>query len=183
MIIYVPTFRRSGIANESLVYRSEVESERLHDLLKKYNCVLIEKAHFAGSFNASDSNIHYDDIISCSKDVNLQEMLLFADCVISDYSGALLDYSILDRPIIHYIYDYEFYRDVDSGLYYDFSEFQAGPAARTFDELLIAIESCLSDSSTGQDMRKKVCQKFMEYEVGKASEQIISIVLKQGETQ
>ena len=180
VILYVPTFRRSGVCNESLVYRSKGETDRLHEILKRYNSVLIEKAHFAGSFNSIVSSICYDDIISCSKKVNLQEMLLFADCVISDYSGAFLDYSILDRPIIHYIYDYEFYRDVDSGLYYEFDEFQAGPAAKTFDDLLIAIESCLSDSTTGQNMRRRVCHKFMEYEVGTASEQIINTVIKQG---
>ncbi len=177
VVLYVPTFRRSGIANESLVYRDSKEKERLSELLHKHNCVLIEKAHYAGEFESKEGK-SYDNILSCPKKVNIQEMLLFTDCMISDYSGAFLDYSILDRPIIHYIYDYEFYRDVDSGLYYELNEFQAGSAARNYDELLNALESCLTDPKTGEELRRKVKNKFMEYEQGNASEQIIGSVLR-----
>ncbi|MCR5213893.1 MAG: CDP-glycerol glycerophosphotransferase family protein [Eubacterium sp.] len=179
VVLYVPTFRRSGVCNESLVYRDSKEIDQLKEILDKHNCVLIEKAHFAGKFNNLENYKSCPEIIPCPKNVNLQEMLLFTDCMISDYSGAFLDYSILDRPVIHYIYDYEFYRDVDSGLYYDFEEFQCGMAARNYDELLNSLDESLSDADAddGSILRDKVRHKFMEYEKGNASMQILKKVV------
>lgn len=177
VILYVPTFRRSGADNRSLVAGSPEETAALGRLLRDLDCVLIEKAHFAGSFGDRSAAEHNPGLIPCPKDVNLQEMLTFADCVISDYSGAFLDFSILDRPIIHYLYDHEFYRDTDSGLYYGTGEFAAGPVAEDFAHLLKAVKHCMENGGYQRRKRLKVRDRFMHYETGTASRQILERVV------
>ncbi len=177
VILYVPTFRRSGAENRSLIAGSPEETAALAVLLRELDCVLIEKAHFAGSFGDRSAAEHGSELIPCPKDVNLQEMLTFADCVISDYSGAFLDFSLLDRPIIHYLYDHEFYRDSDSGLYYGTGEFAAGPIAEDHAHLLRAVKHCMEDSGHQRRKRLRVRDRFMHYETGTASRQILERVV------
>ena len=105
-------------------------------------------------------------------------MLLFTNILISDYSGAYLDYLLLDRPIIHYVYDYEYYKNVDSGLYYDIEDFSAGFVAYTFEELIESLSSVLEGIDPYKTKREYVKNKYMTYEIGKASDIITKNVLK-----
>ena len=103
--------------------------------------------------------------------------MLFADVLISDYSGAFLDYLFLDRPIIHYVYDYDFYKNTDSGLYYEIDEFMSGHVCKDPDSLLAALDEVLSGEDPYQNRRQAVRNSFMEYEKGNASETIVKKVI------
>ena len=104
---------------------------------------------------------------------------MFTDILISDYSGVFLDYCILDRPMIHFAFDYEYYRDIDSGLYYDIEDFSGGAITKSFDETCKEIESILSGKDNYADKRHYVRNKYLEYEKGKASEIIVKTIFKQ----
>ena len=42
-----------------------------------------------------------------------------SDILVTDYSSCFFDFLILDRPIIHFLYDYDYYKEKDRGLYYE----------------------------------------------------------------
>jgi len=175
VMIYLPTYRR--VSNEvfSFTSLSEEDNEKLQEILNKYDAIIIEKSHVAEKHKSSISKL--ERVIVADSKLNVQEMMLFSDYLISDYSGAFLDYLLLDRPIIHYAYDYEYYKNVDSGLYYDISDFYAGPIANNFDELLIEIEKAFNGEDHMKERRNYVRKKYMTYEIGKASEQIVKRVM------
>lgn len=104
-------------------------------------------------------------------------MLMFTDIVISDYSGAFLDFILLDRPVIHFVYDYKYYKDVDSGLYYDIEDFGAGAITSTLEELIKELQQLLSGKDEYCCKRKYVREKYMKYEIGKSSQMIVETVI------
>ena len=91
-------------------------------------------------------------------------MLAAADVLITDYSSCFFDYLILDRPIIHYLYDYEYYVNSDRGVYYDLMDVVAGDTPKTIQELLTSIAENLKNPKLNHDLRNKRKGEFITYE-------------------
>ena len=175
VFLYLPTYRRISNNIFSLTTLSSEERERLTRILVENNIVLIEKSHFSENVDFKGENTEH--IVFVDKNVNVQEMMLFSDCIISDYSGAFLDFILLNRPVIHFVYDYEYYKNIDSGLYYELDEFAAGNIACDFDELLAEIDNVGKGIDNNAELRKEIANKFMTYEQGTASQKIFERVV------
>ena len=175
VIMYLPTYRRTS-KNISFLRLPEEDTLKLNRLLEKHNAVILEKLHLASSDEAVPQS---DSVKHVPSHFNVQELMLFADVLISDYSGAFLDYLFLDRPIVHYVYDYDFYKNTDSGLYYEMDEFMSGHVCKDFDSLLAALDEVLSGADPYRARRQTIKERFMEYERGNASETIVRRVIDQ----
>lgn len=175
IIMYLPTYRRISENIFSFSKLSDDELNILNNILEKHNAILIEKSHSVEKivFNGVDS----ERIKFANRDANVQEMMLFTDILISDYSGAFTDFIILDRPVIHFAYDYDYYKNVDSGLYYEIEEFSAGAVSYDYNSLMENLEDLLSGKDEHAEKRRSVRNKFMSYETGEASKKIIERVL------
>ena len=176
VIAYLPTYRRLDGEMFSFSTVSEDDYKTIESILEKYDAVLLEKSHFAS--NTKYTVNQHGRIILCNKDVNVQEMLMYTDVLISDYSGAFLDFTLLNRPIIHFAYDYEFYRDNDSGLYYDINDFNAGCIAWNFDDLCKALESELKGEDIYKKRRCEIRKNYMTYETGNASKILFNTIIQ-----
>ena len=176
VILYLPTYRRKSTSIFSFANLSEEESRRLDSVLEKFKIRIIEKSHFAEK-NLQRKKYSSKNIIIIDLDINVQELYLASDCLITDYSGAFLDYLFLRKPIIHYVYDYEYYKTVDSGLYYDIDDFSAGPVVERFDDLIRAVEDFANGVDLFENKREYVKSKYMSYEEGKASKHIFDKVV------
>lgn len=178
VLMYLPTYRRTNTEIFSFTDLTAEQSKALDAVLTQYDCVIIEKSHVAETHANKGKN--QERIIAVPSELNVQEMMLFADVLISDYSGAYLDFLFLDRPIIHYAYDYQYYKDTDSGLYYEIDDFSAGAVAYNFEELTHSIQEALGGVDNYADKRKYVRNKYMSYESGHASEIILHEVIGGG---
>ena len=70
-----------------------------------------------------------------------------ADFLISDYSSVLIDYSIMDKPMLHFTYDYDKYSSL-RGMYFDIRDFINGSDN---EEQLISL---IKDLDTAQEVEK-----------------------------
>lgn len=175
VIIYLPTYRRTSTDVFSFSRLSLEQQREVKTILEAHNAVIIEKSHLAEK-NSFDGGS--DELVICApSDMNVQEMMLFSDILISDYSGAYLDFILLDRPVIHYAYDYDYYKNIDSGLYYEIEDFSAGPIVYDFDNLLIELSNALKGYDEYRKKRKYVKEKYMTYETGEASKKILASVI------
>ena len=181
VVLYLPTYRRKTEQIESFANRDRTETERLNQLLEQANAVLLEKNHFAADqYMVNKVGSDMPAIVKVSVPVDVQEMLEFADILISDYSGCILDYLLLDRPIVYYVYDYQDYRDTDSGLYYDITEYAAGPVAYSFDDVYDALKSSLIDGTDDYVReRESVRKDLTTYDDGHSCERVCKAVLNQ----
>ena len=180
VILYLPTFRWKMENTPTLFFDEDKgHIQQLKDILTKYNAVIIEKSHnrlVRRDIHAKlDDILHNDDLIFISSMVETQELLMMADMMISDYSGCVLDYLLLDRPMINYVPDYEEYRDHDTGLWYELEDFTAGPTPRCFEQLLSDIENFFMGEDRYKEKRKRNRERFLTYEHGEASKNICRI--------
>ena len=171
IIVYMPTFRDSGA--ETFSFNSMNSDFR--DYLEENGIVLVEKKHYEDQ-TASDGE--KSDRILNIPDCNAPELLAAADMLITDYSSCFFDYLVLDRPVIHYIYDYEYYSKDDRGLYYSKEDVLCGDAPETVDDLVMYIKENLDDPDKNKMLRDKVRNRFLKYEDSKSCERIYRFIVR-----
>lgn len=72
-------------------------------------------------------------------DVDIIELLIVSDCLITDYSSSIFDYSILEKPMIFYMYDIDEYLKT-RGFYLDYKKDLPGPIVKDEKSLLRVIK-------------------------------------------
>lgn len=166
-IMFAPTFRGSDYRNHKKIdFNLDFQKVLLafeKRFGKKY--MLLYREHIGADSTFEFSN----NIIDVSSYPDMQELMLVADSLITDYSSSMWDYSFLYRPgflfvpdIEEYLGERDFYTPIETWPF-DF--------AKTNDELISLIEN-YDDEKAVQKM--KTHQSSLEsYENGKASEKIV----------
>lgn len=176
IITYMPTFRD----NKSFVFDfsklKHEDEEALNSVLNKYNAVIIQKKHFVNASGSKFNKSTEENVINLSK-VDTQELLLSTDLLITDYSSCYFDFLLLNRPIIHFVYDYKYYSEKDRGLYYNLKDVCGGKICYDFNSLLQYIEEYLNNPDLDSPERDKVRKRFVTYDDGKSSDKIIKYIL------
>ncbi len=133
VILFAPTFRGHG--NKDAFYPTQ--NFCIDDFMKALpeNTILLLKNHpfIKSSFTYSEQwKERIFDFSNLPENIN--DLLLLTDLLITDYSSVIFEASLLDIPMLFYVFDKEEYlRDRD--IYYDFDEFIPGPAIETQEEL------------------------------------------------
>ena len=68
--------------------------------------------------------------------MDIQELLMDTDILVTDYSSTYIDYLLLDRPVVFYNFDYQDYLEHDRGMYCDYEKAAPGYKAETFEALM-----------------------------------------------
>ena len=174
IIVYMPTFRdKSGNPFSFMSLGYEIES-----ILEAGNAVILEKQHFVDLQKMNKEGLCSTHIRNAAE-IESQKLLAAAYILITDYSSCFFDYVLKDKPIIHYLYDYEQYKNADRGLYYSIEEATAGTVVYNTDELLSALSLVLQGEDTDKDKRHKIRDTFDTYESIYNSRTICEKILKQ----
>ncbi|SUO79934.1 CDP-glycerol glycerophosphotransferase family protein [Streptococcus equinus] len=118
VVLYAPTFRDNGNVDYL-----KINFERLRDSFQKNiesEVYLLIRLHPNDS--EMSSSIQFSDkIIDVTNFGDMQELLVVADVLISDYSSSILDFILLEKPYIRFANDleeYTSYREL-TNLYYE----------------------------------------------------------------
>lgn len=175
IITYMPTFRDK---DQHVFSFYELQgNSRFIQMLERYNAVLVQKAHFVSVQRNSASDNISGRIVSLDN-YQSQELLASTDILITDYSSCFFDYLILDRPIIHYLYDYDYYANQDRGLYYKKEEVVCGDVASDLEELLNCIEKNLENPAYNHELRRKRAKKFISFETPASLQNLYNEIIK-----
>ena len=159
IILYMPTFRDSASKQFSFF---EI-ADKVNQVLIKYNAVILEKQHYVQIQRESFSGTSSKRIINV-EEYDTQELLASADVLITDYSSCFFDFLLRDKPIIHFLFDYDIYKDKERGLYYESEYVVAGTIAKTSDEVLVSLDEAISNPSTDSSRREMIRKRFVSYE-------------------
>ena len=176
VILYLPTWRLSGKNVFCFYNLPKEEQTKIKELLDSGNATLIEKHHFHTyerhpvPDNSTCSLTINGDVI---RETDAQELLLIADILICDYSGAYIDYGLLQRPCIHFAYDLEEFTKNDSGLAYAIEDVAAGPIATTLPELKSLL---VSELKTPGFKPAKHFKELVAFETGSSCNQLVSFL-------
>lgn len=141
IITYMPTHRLYGVGELTPV--PFANNARYQEWMRDNHVVLLMKQH--PNMKAKDSAPVYCDVIRDISDSGLdpQVVIYHTDVLISDYSSVWLDYLLLRRPLITYLYD-DFEKN-DAGLNIDIRRDTPGHLCYTEEELFNTIQKIYAD--------------------------------------
>lgn len=175
LVVYMPTFRDLPGSDFSFSGLRGTPAVRLRTILQRHDAVLVERRHFVDStLRTMDTTPGSEAVfdLSSASNVDSNELLLGTELLITDYSGAFVDFLLLDRPVLHYVYDLDQYVRADRGLYFDLAEVAGGPLLEDVDDLLDALDAHLADPSRGWERRQRVRQHLLEVEAGRSCQNV-----------
>ena len=111
---------------------------------------------------------HFDQ----SRDI--AELFLVSDILITDYSSVMFDYSILNRPMFFFAYDFYKYKNELRGFYFSYSKEMPGPISTTTDELIEDIRSY--DYSVYAERYEKFKKKYNSIDDGGAASRVLHLM-------
>ncbi len=182
IVLYLPTFRDKEKEQNMSFGKFIQGDEELEKVLYDHNAIIIEKKHLKlATYNEGIDNIkYYYDLSPFAKNIDIQELLLISDVLITDYSGVYLDFLLLDRPIIHYAYDYEYYKKEDRGFKYDVKDVAGGVFVENNEDLIRELKHHLEDRNRSKNIRDNINALMNSYENGRSCKHIVEVVLGRG---
>ena len=176
IITYMPTFRDK--VENSFSFERLANNETLMHWLEYNNAVILQKAHFITQKRREMEGATAHNRIFSFNNVSAQILLAATDLLITDYSSCFFDYLILDRPIIHFIYDYDYYVNHDRGVYYTKEHVCCGDIAISKEELPDLIIQNMEIPEKEHDIRMKRRQDYMTYDIPDTCEKIYKSILE-----
>lgn len=175
LIAYMPTFRDK---NEYFFSFMNMTDNRINDVLKQTNSIILEKGHYVTAHRNAISDLRNSErVFMIDNDFLSQELLAASDMLITDYSSCFFDFLLLDRPIIHFLYDYDYYTKEDRGLYYKKDDVVCGDVAENVKQLESAIHENITNPQKFSKLRAQRRVRFLEYERSTSNEEIYKHII------
>lgn len=116
VLLYTPTWRDSEDKGATYAIKPPMNIDYWEKELKD-NYIILFRTH---AYTNKLLGIQFNEFVrDFTNYPNINDLFKVADVLISDYSSCITDYSILERPIICFAYDYETYK-AKRGLNIDF---------------------------------------------------------------
>ncbi|HET7658523.1 MAG TPA: CDP-glycerol glycerophosphotransferase family protein, partial [Bacillales bacterium] len=166
VLLYAPTFRDHQLDAFELKLDLDL-MER--ELAEEY--VLLLRLHPAVKSQKNFEEQYKGFVYDYSSLVDVNELLLITDCLITDYSSIPYEFSLLNRPMIFFAYDLEQYQE-QRGLWDQYESLVPGPIVKTTEGVVEQIQQNDFDYKEIQAFSRK----WNRYSVGQSSRNIVNYV-------
>ena len=139
VLLYAPTWRESFRGADGAGPGSLLDAKAL---AQRTGAVVLVRSHHMNRWRAEHNGIA--QVIDVSGHPRVEDLMLAADVLVTDYSSIVFDFDLTGRPIVIYAPDLESYRDVERGLYGGWPEAAAWPLVRTQSELEAVLRRALT---------------------------------------
>ncbi|WP_286009325.1 CDP-glycerol glycerophosphotransferase family protein [Methanobrevibacter woesei] len=171
ILLYAPTFRDNEEDNNVFNY---LDLEKFNNALSEEYVLALRLHPKINQFFKGDIDTKAD-FIDVSDYKNEQELMLISDLLITDYSSIMIEFALLNKPIIFFTYDYERYLTKDRGFYYDFESNVPGDIVKTDDELIKLIK----EGSYNTEKHNSFLKMQFDYLDGNSSKRIVDFILEE----
>lgn len=175
VLLYAPTWRDDQ-SYEKGRYKFDLPLDL--NLLKQKlgeEYVVILRMHYLVAENF-DLSPYEGFVYDYSTNVDIRDLYLISDLLITDYSSVFFDYANLRRPIVFYMFDIDQYRDTLRGFYFDIEKNAPGPIVKTTEEVVEAIESFAAQNFAVPPSFHPFYDKFCYLEDGEATKRVVERV-------
>jgi CDP-ribitol ribitolphosphotransferase len=122
-ILYAPTFRGEAITRARAP--EDLDLGALHAVLGQDHVVLLRQHPFVRSSTPIDPALR-DFVIDASGHPEINELMLISDVLVTDYSSAIYEFALLERPMAFFAPDHAAY-EAERGFYFDYQAGVPGP--------------------------------------------------------
>ena len=148
VILYAPTWRESlrpskgETGGGSVSGRGPLGALDGASLADRLGAVVLMRSHHMNRTGRVPGTVDVSGYPS------VEELMVAADVLVSDYSSIFFDFALTGKPAVAYVPDLSSYRDVERGLYGDWPLESGLPIAVDHDGLASHLQRILSDSDT-----------------------------------
>ena len=174
VILYAPTYREFYKDNSlDNIIQSPFDFDKMsQELSEEY--VLVVTAHYlVGKLLGIPKDNSF--IINAFEYPYINDLLMIADILISDYSSVVWDYALLERPILCFGYDYEQYVK-ERGTYLNLNEVFFNGVIKTQEQLVQTIKNI--DLPRQIEHIRKIKEEYIVVEK-RAAERVSKIIFKE----
>ena len=151
VILYAPTFRGDTITHAHAT--DDLEMDVLRSALGEDHVLLIRLHPFVRSRTTIGPDLAGFAIdVSDYPDIN--ELMLVSDVLVTDYSSAIYEFSLLERPMAFFAPDYESY-ERERGFYFDYRTGVPGPIFETTEDLAAYLRAGVFDLERVERFRRE----------------------------
>jgi CDP-glycerol glycerophosphotransferase (TagB/SpsB family) len=165
---YFPTWRDDG---SDFISTSGLSLPQLVQLVSDEGGAFVGKLH---PLTAQTTETYGVPLLDADDD--LSSFLPLCTLLITDYSSVAFDFLLLNRPLIHYVPDFDHYRAM-RGFYYSVGEAMPGPLIRQPDDLLRSVRDTIRTGFRVPDGAAEVRTRFWGDDRGGASRRIAQFML------
>ena len=171
VILYAPTWRDSSDGGKSYQISPPIDIDYWQRLLGDEYVMLFRMHHLTTEMMGITFNVFVRDL---SDYPEINKLMIVADILISDYSATIFDYSILERPIISFAYDYEEYSQ-NRGFYENLCDVVCGNVFKTQEDVISHIKNM--DNKKEIKKAASIKNRYIDTD-GQATEACIDFLVK-----
>jgi CDP-glycerol glycerophosphotransferase len=164
VVLYAPTHREWHAS-----FTPMLDVDAFAEALGPDTRILLRGHYFYGSIGFPPRHPRVTDV---SEHPSVETLYLAADVMITDFSSAMFDYAVLDRPLVIYAPDWEIYKAV-RGVTFDLAAEPPGVFARSYDELVAAFRTGAVADEVAVKARARFRERFCALEDGNAAERVV----------
>jgi len=142
VVLYAPTFRGDSVTDAHAT--DDLDLAVLREALGADHVVLVRLHPFIRSRTVIGPELE-GFALDVSDHPDINELMLVSDVLVTDYSSAIFEYALLDRPMIFFAPDYEAYQR-ERGFYFDYRTGVPGPIFETTAELAAYLRAGVFDT-------------------------------------
>lgn len=131
VVLYAPTFR--GTTVRKATSPQDLDFRELHRVLGDEFVILLKLHPFVREAQPIPAELR-SFAIDASDHADIHELMLVSDYLVTDYSSAIFEFSLLGRPMAFFAPDQAEYLD-ERGFYWDYQTGVPGPVFETTTEL------------------------------------------------
>ncbi|WP_052713817.1 CDP-glycerol glycerophosphotransferase family protein [Streptomyces katrae] len=176
VVLYLPTWRenREGWSGGyKLDLQIDLDAARRE--LGEDHVLLVRGHHLVGE--QLRDGVRDGFVLDVSRWPDTTDLLLVADVLISDYSSAVFDFALTDKPILLFTYDLEHYRDTLRGFTFDLEEKAPGPLLKDSASLIEAVRDADAVAARFAEARAAFRAEFCDLDDGHAAERVVDRML------
>jgi CDP-glycerol glycerophosphotransferase len=170
-VLYAPTWRDDILLPDEDRFSLGLDLDEVAGELGSSHLLMLRLHYLVSERLQLIDKPHLRDL---SRHPDINELYLAADVLVTDYSSAMFDFVLTDKPVLLFAYDLEAFRDRIRGFYFDIEPIAPGPLLRSQSSVVTALQNLDQVQESFGARYKAFAHSFGHLEDGRATERVLN---------